>query len=177
MKEMKPCAAVCLALAVKQAYPVMKELYPHPKDVRLDICVGFKNKNKPSKQLHHLLNDWMGPDRTYQGFTHFYKFYTAEALARREDEKEKNKAKRQRWQDEKKHFKSYRSWAAYDKSRAEGKKGFEMGNRVWYGGGANRKRRPHGWAKKQKALTEGPAAADDGGNGGGDVGGAAANGA
>jgi hypothetical protein len=132
----------------------MKTLYPTPKQIRLDITVGFKNKKKPSTELHTLLTGWMGPDYTYMGYTHFYKFYTEKALVKREAEKAKNKAKRQRWQKEKKHFKSYRAWAMFDQARSEGKGGFEMGKRIWFGGGANRKRRPQGWVKKRKASKD-----------------------
>lgn len=132
----------------------MKTLYPTPKLVRLDIPVGFKNRKKPGTELHELLGDWMGPDFTYQGHTHFYKFYTPSALAKREAEKARNGAKRQRWKDEKKYFKSFRAWAMFDRARSEGKGGFEKGNRIWFGGGANRKRRPRGWVKKQKGAKD-----------------------
>jgi hypothetical protein len=48
----------------------------------------------------------------------------------------------------------------YNKARSEKKKSFEIRKRIWFGSDTNRKRRPHGWVKKQKGLKGGAVGTD-----------------
>ena len=72
-----------------------------------------------------------------------HKFLTQAAILRRNEKMEENKARKERWNEEKRNFASWAKWSAFDKMRQEGRK-VQVPKREYFGVGEER-RKPRSW--------------------------------